>query len=207
MPSISMQKDGTGRVGPFLALALFMAACQPAPAAEAPDGEATMVAAEDPGFISEILADLADAESKVVGLAEALTEEQYAWRPGEGVRSAGEVYMHIAVDNYLIPAASGMMPPTSVDIDVNDYATVQAYETRPASKAEIVADLRASFAHLRAAVEATADDLTASASMFGMETTNRGLWIVTATHLHEHLGQSIAYARTNGVVPPWSQAP
>jgi hypothetical protein len=22
---------------------------------------------------------------------------------------------------------------------------------------------------------------------------------------HEHLGQSIAYARTNGVVPPWSK--
>jgi hypothetical protein len=23
-------------------------------------------------------------------------------------------------------------------------------------------------------------------------------------HLHEHLGQSIAYARMNAVVPPWS---
>jgi uncharacterized damage-inducible protein DinB len=25
-----------------------------------------------------------------------------------------------------------------------------------------------------------------------------------ANHMHEHLGQAIAYARVNGVVPPWS---
>ena len=35
--------------------------------------------------------------------------------------------------------------------------------------------------------------------------TTRGVWIVTATHLHEHLGQLIAYARSNNVTPPWSK--
>lgn len=181
--------------------ALLVAACT---AADPPD-QPQAIATPDAGFISEILADLADAESKVVRLAETMSEDQYAWRPGEGVRSVGEVFMHVAVDNYLIPSAAGTMPPEGIDIDVTDYATVQRYENRAASKDEIVADLEASFAHLRSAIESTADDLTAEASLFGMETTTRGLWILTATHLHEHLGQSIAYARTNGVTPPWSQ--
>jgi len=36
-------------------------------------------------------------------------------------------------------------------------------------------------------------------------TTRRAMWIGATTHLHEHLGQLIAYARSNGVVPPWSR--
>jgi uncharacterized damage-inducible protein DinB len=27
-----------------------------------------------------------------------------------------------------------------------------------------------------------------------------------ATHNHEHLGQMIAYARMNGIAPPWSRS-
>jgi hypothetical protein len=40
---------------------------------------------------------------------------------------------------------------------------------------------------------------------FGRKMTARSLWITTATHLHEHLGQLIAYARSNNVTPPWSK--
>jgi hypothetical protein len=29
--------------------------------------------------------------------------------------------------------------------------------------------------------------------------------LATVTHLHEHLGQLIAYARSNNVEPPWSR--
>jgi hypothetical protein len=41
-------------------------------------------------------------------------------------------------------------------------------------------------------------------SVFGSSMTGLDLWVLTTTHLHEHLGQLIAYARSNGVVPPWS---
>jgi hypothetical protein len=47
--------------------------------------------------------------------------------------------------------------------------------------------------------------LNAALDVFGQKTTNRGLWISTVTHLHEHLGQLIAYARSNKVTPPWSK--
>ena len=34
--------------------------------------------------------------------------------------------------------------------------------------------------------------------------TKRGLLLFSAEHMGEHLGQSIAYARVNNIVPPWS---
>ena len=37
------------------------------------------------------------------------------------------------------------------------------------------------------------------------KTTTRATWIATVTHLHEHLGQLIAGARSNNVTPPWSK--
>ena len=37
------------------------------------------------------------------------------------------------------------------------------------------------------------------------ETTVGDVWIRAVVHLHEHLGQGIAYARSNEVVPPWSR--
>ena len=52
---------------------------------------------------------------------------------------------------------------------------------------------------------APADKLDAPMKIFGTETTARATWISTTTHLHEHLGQLIAYARSNKVVPPWSK--
>ena len=43
--------------------------------------------------------------------------------------------------------------------------------------------------------------------MFGNSTTRRGVLVTILSHLHEHLGQSIAYARINGIKPPWSEGP
>ena len=48
--------------------------------------------------------------------------------------------------------------------------------------------------------------MDAAVTYFGQPNTKRGVLVSIATHAHEHLGQSIAYARMNGVVPPWSQA-
>ena len=69
-----------------------------------------------------------------------------------------------------------------------------------------MAELETSFAHLKSAMQkVSAAQLSAPVDMFGQKSTQQALWIATATHLHEHLGQSIAYARTNGIVPPWSK--
>ena len=48
-------------------------------------------------------------------------------------------------------------------------------------------------------------DLKANVKMFGRETTKQGAALMLLFDQHEHLGQSIAYARSNSVVPPWSK--
>jgi uncharacterized damage-inducible protein DinB len=172
--------------------------------ADAP-GETQASGTDAQAMVDNLLTQEATVRDKLVALAEAIPEEDYGWRPMEGVRSVGEVFQHVAADNYLLPAIAGVAAPESTGIVAEDYATVQAYETRSASKAEIVAQMAASFDHLESAVASSRGDLDAEYEAFGGEFTGGGLWTMAITHLHEHLGQAIAYARSNEVVPPWSR--
>jgi uncharacterized damage-inducible protein DinB len=178
-----------------LAFAAAVTAVLPAPAA-----------AQQPTIVADLLRDIGEVEQKLVALAKAMPADRYGWRPGEGVRSMGEVFQHVAADNYLLAAGAGTAPPSSTGIKAEDYGTVQAYETRKLDRAAVIAELEASFAHVKKAIEATtAARLAEKVRLFGMDFTVQQLWIMETTHLHEHLGQSIAYARSNGVVPPWSR--
>ena len=169
-----------------------------AEAAGAPDLEAAST------FLEALATDVEGVESKVVGLAEALTAEQYNWRPGDGVLSAGEVFMHIAAYNYYYPSLAGAEIPAGVGV-TSDYGTVSTFEASRTDRGEIIAAVTASFEHLGEAVgRASGADLDAEVMVFGSPSSAQEAWYGTMTHLHEHLGQLIAYARTNGVVPPWS---
>jgi uncharacterized damage-inducible protein DinB len=169
-------------------------------------GAATAGAQMRGGVMADLAKDIAEVETKIVGLANAIPESAWEWRPGPGVRSVGEVFTHVAADNYFMPAALGTATPKEVAISGTDYKTVGVYEGRKRSRAEVVAEVQRSFAFLKAAMAAApADKLDAPMKIFGTETTARATWISTTTHLHEHLGQLIAYARSNKVVPPWSK--
>lgn len=156
--------------------------------------------------VSDLLYDVNTVEEKLLGLAEAMPAESYAWRPGEGVRSTAEVFIHVAADNWLLPAFAGRAAPAETGIRPDSYETVRAYEGRTMSRDEILAALRASFDHVKTAMAGTsAARLDEQVDVFGNPMTVRRLWVMTTTHLHEHLGQMIAYARSNDVVPPWSR--
>jgi uncharacterized damage-inducible protein DinB len=147
------------------------------------------------GFRAEFLQDLDDVSKKIVELAGAMPASKYNWRPGPGVRSVSEVYMHIAGGNYLLATFAGAKPPS--------------YDTRNlekiTDKARVIEELKKSFEYLRmVALQGSDADLDKPIKMFGNDTTHRGALMSALNHLHEHLGQSIAYARMNGVVPPWS---
>ncbi len=114
--------------------------------------------------------------------------------------------MHIAADNYFLPAAMGIAPPAETGINGKEFNSAVAFEKRPMTRDQIIAELEKSFAFLKASMASTPDaKLDAAIEMFGQKSTTRGMWITTATHLHEHLGQLIAYARSNNVTPPWSK--
>src|ERR1043166_3272249 len=150
------------------------------------------------GFRADFLHQLKDVEQKIVDLAGAMPAEKYAWRPMEGVRSVSEVYMHIAGANYLLPSFVGVKKPEGLEKNLEKNVT---------EKAKVIQAQKVSFNHLRTAVLQTPDsDLDKATKMFGDDATYRGVIFEAALHLHEHLGQSIAYARMNKVVPPWTAA-
>lgn len=158
------------------------------------------------GVMGDLIGDVTEVQEKMVGLAKAIPASAYDWRPGKGVRSVSEVFMHVAADNYFMPAAMGMAAPAETGITGADYKTAAAFEQRKMTRDQVIGELEKSFAFLKKTMNDTPDaKLDASITMFGQTNTTRGAWIVTATHLHEHLGQAIAYARSNDVVPPWSK--
>ena len=147
-----------------------------------------------PGFRGEFIANLDEVQEKILSLAEATPPDAFAWRPAPGVRSISEVYMHIAGGNYFLSTFVGVAAP-KMSGDLEKTVT---------RKADVLAELRKSFDHLRNAAT-SAKELERPVKMFGNQTTYRGVLMTMLSHLHEHLGQSIAYARMNGVVPPWSR--
>jgi uncharacterized damage-inducible protein DinB len=175
-------------------LALLVAAPSAVRAADAAD--AADAAAPVPGFRGEVLRSLADARDKLVELAEATPEDKYGWRPGEGVRSTAEVFVHVAQANDFLPTLMGGKLPAGV--------TAETFE-KPGDKAGVIALLEASFDNAEQFVRNTADaDLDRTAHLFDHDGTWREGMLLLVTHSHEHLGQSIAYARMNGIVPPWT---
>lgn len=153
------------------------------------------------GLRADMVADISSMESKYVALAEAMPASSYGWRPMDGVRSVGEVYCHVAGANYLIPQFFGVEIPAEAGA-VEQLCDTDDLESR---KAGAVEALRVSFAHARHAIAAVQDDdLDDATKLFGQDTTKRAAMLMYVTHMHEHLGQSVAYARSNGVVPPWS---
>jgi len=175
--------------GAVLALgAVAIAAPRPAHAEDA---------APASGVKAEMLQWFKDAESKLIDLADATPEAKYSWRPAKDVRSTGEVFMHVAAANFGLPSFAGAKPPEGFD-----FATFEKSKTK---KADIVSTLKASFAYMEKAFSEMSDaDMEKPVEIFGMKTTARGTYLLLLSHCHEHLGQSIAYARSNGIVPPWT---
>jgi len=149
-------------------------------------------------YRTEFLRELAQLEDHYSRLAAAVPPEKFTWRPAAGVRSVSEVFLHVAAANFNLPRRLGTPPPEGF--------VVQGYETSTSDKARVREQLARSFAHLRGAVERVSDaDAEKPMPWLGGETiTHRGLLLFITRHLGEHLGQSIAYARVNGIVPPWS---
>lgn len=175
-----------------------------APGTEQAAESAAVSAASAPSFTADLLSDVSQVEKKIMDLANAIPAAKYAWRP-TGARSVEEVLKHIAADNYLMPAAVGNAPDTATGIKGDDYNTAVAFEKREMSREVILTELQASFSFLKNALQnADPSTLGNQVAMFGSSFSGQQVWIMAATHLHEHLGQLIAYARMNNITPPWS---
>ena len=133
---------------------------------------------------------------QLIALAEATPAGKYSWRPGPGVRSTGEVYMHIAIANFYLLSVTGVKEP-EVSVDMEKTVT---------SKADVIDWLKRSLdAVSTARAHLKPGDLQRKVSIYGKTVTVDGMYLRIIVHDNEHMGQLIVYARMNGIVPPWSK--
>jgi hypothetical protein len=147
-------------------------------------------------------------EKTVLDAAEAMPEEKYNFAPtaGEfrGVRTFAEQVRHIAADNWLLGA--GILGEQSpVELGGGEAGNLKAQ-----SKAELIADLKASFAYMHRAAAASDDGnvpiRTPGISLWPQGTATRlGVAIEDMVHTWDHYGQMVEYLRMNGIVPPESR--
>jgi uncharacterized damage-inducible protein DinB len=184
-----------------VSLLILLGACKAQDASPPADSVSTGSSAGT--VASDLLADLSTVEKKLVDLAGAIPENKYNWNP-DSARTVRQVLLHVASDNYLMPAMLGHTPDPATGI-TTDYKTAAAFEARNLPKDSVIAELTKSFAFVKQSLSSTSSaKMGESVTMFGQPFTGQSAWILAVTHLHEHLGQLIAYARTNGVKPPWS---
>ncbi|MEL7833183.1 DinB family protein [Fodinibius sp. Rm-B-1B1-1] len=139
-----------------------------------------------------------DYASRVLSLAEAMPAEKYSWQPEEGVFSVERVYTHIARYNfYYLENSLGIPAPDDVDVENIESIT---------GKKNVVDILEHSIKHVKDAIkEMPESKLSEQTEMYGQTVNGQAVLMQLITHKSEHVGQSIAYARMNGIVPPWSE--
>jgi uncharacterized damage-inducible protein DinB len=135
---------------------------------------------------------------QLVALAEAIPAGKFTWRPGPGVRSVSEVYMHIALANFYLLSVTG--PKMPADLNSPDL------EKSVTAKVDVISWLKRSLDAVRTAHAAVKPaDLARKVKIDGRDATVDGMYLRIIVHANEHMGQLIAYARMNGIVPPWSE--
>ena len=149
--------------------------------------------AQPAGMQAAYAKDAGTLSDKFTGLARVMSGK-YDWKPGQGVRSVGDVFNLIVVENGMLTGVLSGTPNTGAK---------QAPITDPEKLQDA---LKASYANLQKAIAGLPDnDLQTPVKLFGRDMTKQSALILILLDQHEHLGQSIAYARSNGVVPPWSK--
>ena len=150
------------------------------------------------------LGQLEEMHGKFLQLAEAFPANKYSWRPAPGVRSVGETFMHVATEYYLMPPMtfSAKASPTLAP-GPGAFGKLE----KDATKETVLQALKEGHSYATQALQdVPADSLGGTRNLFGHEFNGTQRWFLMAGDLHEHLGQLIAYARMNGIKPPWSKA-
>ena len=145
------------------------------------------------------LLDLETMQKKFVDLANAVPADKLNWRPSPDARSFAEVLLHVSGERYQIMALMGAQPPAGFD--------GKTYEKSTTDPAKIVEELNKSWEFAKTAINSmTNADFAKPIPKLGPDANAGDVVYILVADAHEHLGQSVAYARENGIVPPWTAA-
>jgi uncharacterized damage-inducible protein DinB len=137
------------------------------------------------------------SQGNIQALCESFSQELLDWRPAEGIRSSGEVMMHAVFTNYYVAMKLGFAPPA--DVEIMNMESIR-------EKAAILEALKNSASFLNEKIALISPDSFGEGVDLGfMQQTRIGALLLLLEHNAEHKGQLIAYARSNGMAPPWSK--
>jgi uncharacterized damage-inducible protein DinB len=146
---------------------------------------------------AQSLVDLERVQKKFVDLANALPADKLTWRPAADARSYAEVFLHVASERYGILALMEAEAPAGVD--------VKGLEKSTTDRAQIVAQLNKSWEFAQKTINGMSNaDFARLLPKLGPQANAGDVVYILVADAHEHLGQAVAYARENGVVPPWT---
>lgn len=146
---------------------------------------------------AQALVDLEQVQKKFVSLANALPSDKFTWRPSEDSRSFAEVFLHVAGERYQIMSLMGATPPAGFDAKTFEKATTD--------RTRVVEELSKSWDFAKSAISGMSNaDFAKLLPKLGPQANAGDVVYILVADAHEHLGQSIAYARSNGIVPPWT---
>ena len=146
---------------------------------------------------AQSLVDLKAVQDKFVDMANAIPSDKFSWRPSPDARSFAEVLLHVAGERYSILALMGTAIPSDIDAHVLEKST-----TDPA---RVVQELNRSWEFAQKAInEMSNADFAKPLPKLGPDTNAGDVVYILVADAHEHLGQVVAYARENGVIPPWT---
>ncbi|HLV88053.1 MAG TPA: DinB family protein [Candidatus Sulfotelmatobacter sp.] len=148
---------------------------------------------------AQSLLDLETVQKKFVDLANAIPDDKFTWRPSPDSRSFAEVLLHVAGERYGILALMGAETPAGVDR--------KGLEKSTTDKARIITELNNSWEFARKTIDGMSNaEFAKLLPKLGPQANAGDVVYILVADAHEHLGQAIAYARENGIVPPWTVA-
>lgn len=150
-------------------------------------------------FQKESAGSITFVSGHVMQLAQAIPADKYSWSPQAGVRTVAQVYAHIISANYFFATKLGAKLPEGVKMETLE----KDLKTKDAIAAELKRSYEVAIAAIRNATDAS---LTGKVEMpFPGDYSGMSTILILLGHSNEHLGQLIAYARSNGIKPPWSE--
>jgi len=146
---------------------------------------------------AQALVDLERVQKKFVDLANAVPADKFTWRPSADARSFAEVFLHVAGERYGILSLMGATPPAEIDRKTSEKSTTD--------RARIVEELNKSWEFAQKAINGMSNaDFAKLLPKLGPQANAGDVVYILVADAHEHLGQLVAYARVNGIVPPWT---
>jgi uncharacterized damage-inducible protein DinB len=183
----------------LLALLLVLAGLSAAATLASAQNSDASAATDRPSYDmkAQALLDLENVQKKFVDLANATPADKFTWRPSADSRSFAEVFLHVAGERYGILGMMGAAPPAGFDD--------KTFEKSTTDKARIVDELNRSWEFTQKAIRGMSNaDFAKLLPKLGPEANAGDVIYILVTDAHEHLGQAVAYARENGIVPPWT---